>query len=354
MPGTPSRWSTALRSVAPRALQEELGPFAAAKSTNRSNMTSHGGIAASRSNKTCEIEISPCRSARGTGPPMDRALACFHSVDILVSIRLLPGPNPVLTARSRPNLIRYKPRPCRSTPSGDRSRSSPVDRPIRPGGFLRGRQPLAELRNGVTSSMALIKRPEGLDSRRWRRFPARPGPLTLTSTSLTPHVFGSRGRTGFGGAQAANGVLLRLPLNPTVPDEAQHNTSAIGVGNRHRRVVECRLDVHDRPADVASCLAFLGLGHGCVAPGLSRSIVLPQFLDALLTGNRLAGPPCESVRWCGCGLAANRQPLAVPRGLDNSRCRAAERCSVGPGGEADPRPCIRCQRARPAQPGVVV
>src|SRR5208283_1826829 len=27
---------------------------------------------------------------------------------------------------------------------------------------------------------------------------------------------------------AANGVLLRLPLNPTVPDEAQHNASPLG------------------------------------------------------------------------------------------------------------------------------
>jgi hypothetical protein len=35
----------ALGRVAPRPFQEELGPFTAAQSANRSNMTSHGGRA---------------------------------------------------------------------------------------------------------------------------------------------------------------------------------------------------------------------------------------------------------------------------------------------------------------------
>ena len=54
-----------------------------------------------------------------------------------------------------------------------------------------------------------------------------PGPLTLTSTSLTPY-FEAAAAAVSAARCAANGVLLRLPLNPTVPDEAQHNASPLG------------------------------------------------------------------------------------------------------------------------------
>ena len=54
-----------------------------------------------------------------------------------------------------------------------------------------------------------------------------PGPLTLTSTSLTPYLVAVAAAVS-AARWAANGVLLRLPLKPTVPDEAQHNASPLG------------------------------------------------------------------------------------------------------------------------------
>ena len=76
---------------------------------------------------------------------------------------------------------------------------------------------------GVTSSMALIKRPEAWIAVMATSRP-EPGPLTLTSTSLTPYLVAAAAAVSAARC-AANGVLLRLPLNPTVPDEAQHNAS---------------------------------------------------------------------------------------------------------------------------------
>ena len=54
-----------------------------------------------------------------------------------------------------------------------------------------------------------------------------PGPLTRTSISRTPN-FDARSEQVSAALCAANGVLLRLPLNPTVPAVAQHNTSPAG------------------------------------------------------------------------------------------------------------------------------
>src|SRR5271157_2578334 len=90
--------------------------------------------------------------------------------------------------------------------------------------FLGGRQPLCG--SGVTSSMALIESPEAWMSVMALSRPD-PGPLTLTSTSLTPYFVAVAAAVSAARC-AANGVLLRLPLNPTVPDEAQHNASPLG------------------------------------------------------------------------------------------------------------------------------
>src|SRR5215475_1751372 len=54
-----------------------------------------------------------------------------------------------------------------------------------------------------------------------------PGPLTLTSTSLTPNLVAVAAAVS-AALWAANGVLLRLPLNPTVPEEAQQSASPDG------------------------------------------------------------------------------------------------------------------------------
>src|SRR5947207_15545617 len=54
-----------------------------------------------------------------------------------------------------------------------------------------------------------------------------PGPLTRTSISLKPNLVAAAAAVS-AARWAANGVLLRLPLKPTVPDEAQHNASPLG------------------------------------------------------------------------------------------------------------------------------
>jgi len=62
------------------------------------------------------------------------------------------------------------------------------------------------------------------------------------------------------------GTLVAEKLEADGPGRGPAQRVPVGVGDRDRRVVERRLDVHDRPADVASCLSLLGLGHGSVAP----------------------------------------------------------------------------------------
>src|SRR6516164_308765 len=82
--------------------------------------------------------------------------------------------------------------------------------------FFGGRQPLWG--SGVTSSMALTFSPAA-----WRAVMAdsrpEPGPLTRTSISLRPNLLARSAATS-AARWAANGVLLRLPLKPTVPAEA--------------------------------------------------------------------------------------------------------------------------------------
>src|SRR5205085_5797064 len=89
--------------------------------------------------------------------------------------------------------------------------------------FLGGRQPLCG--SGVTSSMALTDSPAACraviaDSR------PEPGPLTRTSISLRPNLVAFSAQVS-AARWAANGVLLRLPLKPTVPAEAKQSVSPL-------------------------------------------------------------------------------------------------------------------------------
>src|SRR5258706_5597596 len=89
--------------------------------------------------------------------------------------------------------------------------------------FLGGRQPLCG--SGVTSSMPLIFRPAFWSCRIACSRPA-PGPLTFTSISIIPLLRASA--AAFSAARpAANGVLLRAPLNPTVPADAHEIVSPL-------------------------------------------------------------------------------------------------------------------------------
>src|SRR5437016_3365196 len=87
--------------------------------------------------------------------------------------------------------------------------------------FLGGRQPLCG--SGVTSSIALMVNPAA-----WRAVMAdsrpEPGPLTRTSISFRPNLV-ARSAHVSAARWAANGVLLRLPLKPTVPAEAKQSVS---------------------------------------------------------------------------------------------------------------------------------
>src|SRR5438045_991983 len=87
--------------------------------------------------------------------------------------------------------------------------------------FFGGRQPLCG--SGVTSSMALIDIPAAwsaviADSR------PEPGPFTRTSISLTPNLLALSAHVS-AARWAANGVLLREPLKPTVPADAKQSVS---------------------------------------------------------------------------------------------------------------------------------
>src|SRR5205085_6553846 len=53
-----------------------------------------------------------------------------------------------------------------------------------------------------------------------------PGPLTRTSISLRPNLLAFSAQVS-AARWAAKGVLLRLPLKPTVPAEAKHNVSPL-------------------------------------------------------------------------------------------------------------------------------
>src|SRR4051812_38317279 len=73
--------------------------------------------------------------------------------------------------------------------------------------------------------MALMDRPAACkavmaDSR------PEPGPLTRTSISLRPNL-AARSAQVSAARWAAKGVLLRLPLKPTVPADAKHSASPL-------------------------------------------------------------------------------------------------------------------------------
>src|SRR5437660_3495301 len=85
---------------------------------------------------------------------------------------------------------------------------------------LGGRQPSWGI--GVTSWIALISSPTAWSDRMAASRPA-PGPFTNTSTCLRPYSMALRAAIS-AAVWAANGVLLREPLKPTLPALAQATT----------------------------------------------------------------------------------------------------------------------------------
>src|SRR5207237_10397221 len=89
--------------------------------------------------------------------------------------------------------------------------------------FFGGRQPLCG--SGVTSSIPMTFSPAFCRLRIACSRPA-PGPLTFTSISTMPCLRASE--PAFSAARpAANGVLLRAPLKPTVPADAHEIVSPL-------------------------------------------------------------------------------------------------------------------------------
>src|SRR4051812_11169477 len=179
--------------------------------------------------------------------------------------------------------------------------------------------------------MALIDRPEACKAVIALSRP-EPGPFTLTSTSLTPYLVAVAAAVSAARC-AANGVLLRLPLKPTVPEEAQHNASPLGsvivtvvLLNVALMCTTARLTLRRvlrflafatgplLPVDPRSkgknvgCRPITRAGHNHGAEGGAAS---PHLLDALLAGDRLPDP-LAGPRVGPRPLAADGEPLAVP------------------------------------------
>src|SRR5262249_43053301 len=161
--------------------------------------------------------------------------------------------------------------------------------------FFGGRQPLCG--SGVTSSMALMVRPAACravmaDSR------PEPGPLTRTSISLRPNLV-ARSAAVSAARWAANGVLLRLPLKPTVPAEAKQSVSPLVSVMVTMVLLNVALMWATPRLTLRRALRFLLLAtvNGLLtleSPqvatcGLAPQAALaPHLLDALLAGHGLA------------------------------------------------------------------
>src|SRR5262245_27073090 len=149
--------------------------------------------------------------------------------------------------------------------------------------------------------MALMVRPAACravmaDSR------PEPGPLTRTSISLRPNLV-ARSATVSAARWAANGVLLRLPLKPTVPAEAKQRVSPLVSVMVTMVLLKVALMWATPRLTLRRCLRFLLLA--IMNPALAA-----HLLDALLAGDGLA----RALAGPGVGpgpLAADRQAAAV-------------------------------------------
>src|SRR5262249_60893672 len=169
---------------------------------------------------------------------------------------------------------------------------------------------------GGTSWMALMVRPAACravmaDSR------PEPGPLTRTSISFRPNLV-ARSAAVSAARWAANGVLLRLPLKPTVPAEAKQSVSPLVSVIVTIVLLKVALMWATPRLTLRRALRFLLLAMVPLTPnpsptkgrGESGSLAT-HFLDALLPGDGLA----RALAGAGVGagaLAADRQVAAGP------------------------------------------
>src|SRR5262249_36210024 len=154
--------------------------------------------------------------------------------------------------------------------------------------------------------MALTERPAA-----WRAVMAdsrpAPGPLTRTSISLRPNLV-ARSAAISAARWAANGVLLRLPLNPTVPAEAKHNVSPLVSVMVTMVLLKVALIWATPRLTLRLCLRFLLLATAGNLPGFLTA----QFLHALLAGHGLARALAGTRIGPG-PLATHRQAAAMAK-----------------------------------------
>src|SRR3954451_12524055 len=117
--------------------------------------------------------------------------------------------------------------------------------------------------------MALMARPEACKAVMALSRP-EPGPLTLTSTSLTPYFVAVCAAVS-AALCAAKGVLLRLPLKPTVPDEAQQRASPLGSVIVTVVLLKVALMCTTARLTLRRVLRFLALATGPLLPGRRTS-----------------------------------------------------------------------------------
>src|SRR5215213_99051 len=185
---------------------------------------------------------------------------------------------------------------------------------------LGGRQPLWG--TGVTSWMPWISRPAA-----WRERMAvsrpEPGPLTKTSTLRTPCSWARRAACS-AASWAANGVDLREPLNPTLPDVA--HAIVLPWGSVMVTIVLLKLDLmwawacamffFSRRLDFLAPVFFGGKSSSLLG-GHAGGRAPPQLLllrGLLLAGDGLLGPLAGTGVGVG-ALAAHGQAPAVPDAL---------------------------------------
>ena len=151
-----------------------------------------------------------------------------------------------------------------------------------------------------------------------------PGPVTLTSTERRPMALAALAAL-MAACVAANGVPLRDPLKPMRARARPGDHVALGVGDRHDRVVERGLDVREaavHDALLAPLLEDLLLRlpgalfapPGAVAVSSWPSVVTPSSSWR----SRPCAGPCACARWCAC---AGRAPAGRggAAGRDSSR-----------------------------------
>src|SRR5829696_2989028 len=169
---------------------------------------------------------------------------------------------------------------------------------------LGGRQPLWG--TGVTSWMPWISSPVACKERMAVSRP-EPGPLTNTSTLRTPCSWARRAACS-AASWAANGVDLREPLNPTLPDVA--HAIVLPWGSVMVTIVLLKLDLMWA---WACAMFFFSRRRGFLAPDFfgGKSPVSLLLRGLLLAGNGLLGALAGAGVGVG-ALAAHRQPPAVP------------------------------------------